>query len=180
MHRNGSFALQQLKPFKEASRFCKPQISTHKQQIRTIQLNPLPRRGYSRRPSRLFLPPCGGVPVGSARITCCFCHSATAKKRRKAALFIQLHRILPFQPPSTLAKLTKCTKNSISPLTEPFFCVILSPTKKEMHKFISSLDFNERMAYHMRFSFQSALCFDRMFRPGHEQCVGLSLCRSIG
>ena len=102
------------------------------------------------------------------------------KKRRKAALFIQLHRILPFQSPSTLAKLTKCTKNRISPLTEPFFCVILSPTKKEMHNFISSLDFNERMAYHMRFSFQSALCFDRMFRPGHEQCVGLSLCRSIG
>ena len=109
--------------------------------------------------SRLFPPPLAAIP---------------------SALFIQLHRILPFQPPSTLAKLTKCTKNSISPLTEPFFCVILSPTKKEMHKFISSLDFNERMAYHMRFSFQSALCFDRMFRPGHEQCVGLSLCRSIG
>ena len=29
-HRNGSFALQQLKPFKEALRFCKPRISAHK------------------------------------------------------------------------------------------------------------------------------------------------------
>jgi hypothetical protein len=39
-HRNGSSAPQQLKPFKEESRFSKPQISTLKQQIRTNQLNP--------------------------------------------------------------------------------------------------------------------------------------------
>ena len=38
-HRSRSFAPQQLKPFKGASRFRKPRINAHKQQIRTIQLN---------------------------------------------------------------------------------------------------------------------------------------------
>ena len=39
-HRSRSFAPQQLKPFKEESRFFKPRISALKQQIRTNQLNP--------------------------------------------------------------------------------------------------------------------------------------------
>ena len=44
--RNGGFARTKLKPFpKEASRFCKPRISAHRQQIRTIQLNPFAALG---------------------------------------------------------------------------------------------------------------------------------------
>ena len=39
-HRSHSSTPQQLKPFKEESRFFKPQISALKQQIRTNQLNP--------------------------------------------------------------------------------------------------------------------------------------------
>ena len=67
------------------SRFCKPRISAQKNkstqtnlnpfetfevlqtsnqhtklQLRAIQLNPLPLRGFFRRPRRLFFPPCGG------------------------------------------------------------------------------------------------------------------------
>ena len=61
-HRNGSFAPQQLKPFKEDSSFCKPRISTHRQQTRTNQIKSfcrprrlfLPLRGFFRRPRRLF------------------------------------------------------------------------------------------------------------------------------
>jgi hypothetical protein len=61
-HRNGSFAPQQLKPFKEDSRFCKPRISAHRQQTRTNQIKSfcrprrlfLPLRGFFRRPRRLF------------------------------------------------------------------------------------------------------------------------------
>ena len=55
-HRSRSFAPQQLKPFKEAPRFCKPRINAHKQQIRTIQLNPFAALGGNfRRRCRLFL-----------------------------------------------------------------------------------------------------------------------------
>ena len=46
VRRSRIFAPQQLKPFiKEASRFCKPRNSTHKQQTRAIQLNPFAALG---------------------------------------------------------------------------------------------------------------------------------------
>ena len=37
-HRNGSFAPQQLKPFKEASRFCKPRTSPPQPELRTATI----------------------------------------------------------------------------------------------------------------------------------------------
>ena len=46
-HRSDSFAPQQLKPFKRASRYCKPRISTPKPQIRTNKMKAFRRLGVT-------------------------------------------------------------------------------------------------------------------------------------
>ena len=74
-HRNGSFALQQLKPFYGSFEVLQTSNQRTKQQLRTIQLNPFaaPRllpaamppfllpAATDRRPWRLFFPPYGGL-----------------------------------------------------------------------------------------------------------------------